>query len=146
MNVSQLAYPHIQNLITKGQIRSKAVSMAIGFAIARHAPLPESAASVPYGYFLELFGDNMDGFLGQVVELGPVDYKLAREYAKKFYSVRHDQVFTNAIIPQGGLPIYDFFGFSQHLSEEDIAILHSNDSGFRENAMFFYGLIIDFLK
>lgn len=144
MNFRQLAFPHTQTLLTKGVVRNTPVSMAIGAAIASCAILPTVPSQVEDAIFLDLNGEDMDRFLNELVSLAPFNHAEVRTYAKKFFKLRHSQTFPPDSYPaSSGFPIYDLFGFSRALSEDDIMVMHQNTDNFRENFLFFKGLFIE---
>lgn len=144
MNFRQLAFPHTQALLTKGVVRNTPVSMAIGAAFAACATLPSTPSQVEEAIFLDLNGETLDEFLNELVSLAPFDYNEIRAYAKKFYKLRHSQAFPPDTYPaSSGKPIYDLFGFSRALSDVDIMVMHDNTDNFRENFLFFKGLVIE---
>lgn len=129
-NLTKIAFPFFQSLVVQGRIRSKELSMAIGYAASKGLSLPSSPSEVVESYFKGTHGANVIEFVSAINNIVPIDYETCLKYAFRFFQLRHDQFFGVGNFPGNGEP-YDaltFWGFRNSFDKEEIDILmHDGD-------------------
>lgn len=142
--INQTQFPFLQNLVTSGIVRSKDVSMAIGYGIAQNLPLPPEPSGVVNSYFVGTFGEGVDAFLSSLNNVVPIDYKEARAYARKFFKLRHHLAFGyTEVKPVTENSVYDLLGISSVFADEEIKTMEK-PTGFRTLACVFVDIAKDF--
>lgn len=144
--LSQFHYPYLQNLVTQGQVRSKIVSMAIGFAAAQKLPLPVARTETLSSYFAGTHKDVVYDFLTQLNNIAPIDYEKALCFAEQFYRLRHDQYYGIFANLRCGNDLMDIWGFSTVLNREEIEVICNANGQFIDYITAFGNMALEALN
>ena len=127
------AYPVLQNVLTQMQNRSVLFSMAMGYTIAHHTPLPQGKINNPEEFFSGCESETRYSFVGVLSDSIPVDYDAIRKYAQEFWMVKYYQVNGRATPPLTHTNMaYNLTYLSVCLSPESLEILEKGGHKFAD--------------
>ena len=118
------AFSQAQTILTQQQNRSMLFSLAIGFNIAHHTPLPPTKVDQPEDFFLGSDAELRYAFLGVVGDTMPIDYDSIRSFAKNFWMAKYSVVYGKAVPPLGNPNVLHNLSYvGTYFSSEQIELM-----------------------